>query len=99
MAATVATNDQGQIPLVERPQGLLGERELLLLLHDASSLFLRLCGHEAHDSDRRERLGKSPPRASARKNSLPLPRRLTPLTEVILGAVIGQMADLERADT
>jgi len=33
MAATVATNDQGQIPLVERPQGLLGQRKLLLL-HD-----------------------------------------------------------------
>jgi hypothetical protein len=47
MAATGATNDQGQIPLVERPQGLLGKRELLLLLHACSSLFLRLCGHEA----------------------------------------------------
>jgi pimeloyl-ACP methyl ester carboxylesterase len=33
MAATVATNDQGQVALVKRPQGLLGQRQLLVLLH------------------------------------------------------------------
>jgi hypothetical protein len=53
MAATVATNDQGQIPLIERPQGLLGQRELLPLLHACLLSLPRPVGHRAHDPDTR----------------------------------------------
>jgi hypothetical protein len=38
VAATVATDDEGQVALVERPQGLLGQRQLLVLLHPSPSL-------------------------------------------------------------
>jgi hypothetical protein len=67
MAATVATNDQGQIPLVERPQGLLGQRELLLLLHACLLSLPRPVRSQGRRLGQERGAGKSPPRASGRR--------------------------------
>jgi hypothetical protein len=53
MATTVAPNNQGQIPLVQRPQRLLGQRELLLL-HACLLSLLDLAVRGPDDPDRRE---------------------------------------------
>jgi hypothetical protein len=49
-------------------------------MHTSSCFLSR--GHEAHDSDRREGLGNTPPRASERKHS-PSSAPVDPVDEVI----------------